>query len=220
MRGSIRGAAVLTVALALAALAPASASATSGEITQAEALPGWATAMVAGSATWTGCALEPPEPPEKPKPPGEEGEEEPAVDSPPPSCGWTPFITVGPGTEGSECSSPERQWPESLGSGITLAWTGSKSSVENTTYFAASDVPLDGDTNQLACLGLIESASAFPWHARVSRSLASAHLTLLAKPPACTCPMPGYHPHPHRHHHVKHRRHHIFVSQHQKVPET
>jgi hypothetical protein len=208
---------VVLAALAAVVAAPANASATSGAVTKALASPSWTSATIAGSATWTGCHLQPPKSPEEPKPPKEEGEEEVgAPDSPPPRCGWTPFATVGPGTQASECSSAARLWPEALGPGVTLAWQGSEGESEGTASFEVSGVPLDGSAGQLVCLGLIETASAFPWHARASLFLASAVLTKEApKPKRCSCPPRR------RHHHVKHRRHrHIFVSQHQKVPKA
>lgn len=204
MRRSRGGAAALAATLVVAVLMPASASATSGAITKALASSDWTSATVAGSVTWTVCGLQLPKSP-GPEPPKEGEEEAGAPDSPPPSCGWTPFATVGPGTEASECASPSRQWPEALGPGVTLAWEGSESLSEGTTTFEVPGVPLDGSKKQLVCLGTIEKASAFPWHAQASRLLASA---FLKREPI------------HRHHHhLGPRRHrHIFVSQHEKVP--
>ncbi|MGN6254665.1 MAG: hypothetical protein ACTHO8_06745 [Solirubrobacterales bacterium] len=206
-------------ALALCLLAPAGAVAASGQITRSLATPDWSYASIAGSVTWTGCELEAPKKP--PEPPREEGEEElPPVDKPPPYCGWTPFVTVGPGSQASECSLPGREQPRSLGSGVTLAWEGSERRSEETAAFDVSGVPLSGGVGQLVCLSILEGAANFPWHAERTIPLASAPLTaepLQREPPVepCTCPAPG----PHHRHHVRNRHHRrIFVFQHRKVP--
>lgn len=228
MRGSIRVAAVLAAALALVALAPASASAATGAITKALATPDWTSATVAGSVTWAGCELQPPKSPEEPEPPKEEAEEEPPPVGPViTGCSWTPFVTIGPGTDASECSAPGRQQPEALGPGIVLAWKGSTSAAEGTVSFEISDMPLDGSKNQLVCLSLLEqleevmAAKTLTSYGplTVSRSLASAFLTEMTPTKPCLCP-PEPHPRRHRHHRKHHRHRHIFVSQHQKVPEA
>lgn len=203
---------VVVAALAAMAMAPVRASASVGEITEALATPDWSHAALAGTVAWNGCELERPKEPEPPRPP--EGEEEPApVDSPPPRCDWMPFVTVGPG----DCSAPGRQ-PETLGSGIVLAWEGAKSGAAATLAFNVSAVPLGGGTEQIACLGLIEEATAFPWHAKVLRDLASKMLMRMPPVPPCACPSPG-HRKPRRHH-PNHRHHRIWVSQRQEVPKS
>lgn len=211
MRRSIWGATLVAAALGVAAAAPVGASAAVGSITEALASPDWSHATIAGAVTWGGCELEQPKEPEPPK---EEGEEElPPPDSPPLRCDWTPFLTVGPGA----CSAPGRQ-PEALGPGIVLAWEGSRSASAVTLPFEVSAVPLSGGTEQIACLGLIEEATAFPWHAKVSRALASAVLVSEPRVRPCLCPPPG---HRQRHHrHAKHRHHRIWVSQRQEVPKS
>jgi hypothetical protein len=214
--------------LAVSAIAAASASAATGQITRALATPDWSQASIAGSVTWTACELEPPEEKPGPEPPKEEGEEElPPVGPVVTGCDWTPFVTIGPGTEASECSAPGRQKPEALGPGIVLAWQGPKSSAKGTVGFEISGFPLDGSKNQLVCLSMLEeleevmAAETFTSHgpATASRSLASALLT--AEPARmeptrpCTCPPPRPR---HRHRHRRHRRHRrISLSQHQKV---
>lgn len=211
MRRSIWGAAVVAAALVVLAVAPVGASASVGSITQALASPDWSRATLSGAATWSGCELEQPK---KPEPPKEEGEEElPPPDSPPPRCDWTPFLTVGPG----DCSAPGRQ-PEALGPGIVLAWEGSRSAAAAMLPFDVSAVPLSGGTEQIACLGLIEEASAFPWHAKALRALASAVLVPESRVWSCLCSPPS---HRQRHHRQAKRRHHrIWVSQRQEVPKS
>lgn len=214
------------VVLAMSAIVVPSVSAATGQITRALATPDWSQASIAGSVTWTGCELESPK--EEPKqPPKEEGEEEelPPVGPVVTGCNWTPFVTIGPGTEASECSAPERRQPEALGPGIVLAWKGSQSSAGGTVGFEISEFPLDGSKNRLVCLSMLEELNvvmaAKPLTSfgpsTVSRPLAAALLTAepsRAEPTKpCTCP-PRKHRHRHRHRH--HRR--ISLSQHQKVP--
>lgn len=226
MRGLIRVVAVLAAALVLAVLAPASASATSGAITKALASSDWSSATVAGWVTWTGCGLQAPEP----EPPKEEGEEElPPVGPVVTGCSWTPFVTIGPGTEASECSGPGRQRPEAPGPGVVLAWQGATSRAEGTVGFEISDSPLDGGKNQLVCLSILERLEVVmaaktltrSGPETASRSLASAFLTgETMEEGTCLCPPPEPRPRRH-HHHARHRRHRgIFISQHRKVPEA
>lgn len=214
-------------ALMVSAIVVASASATTGQITRALATPEWSYASIAGSVAWTGCELEEPKRPPEKEPPKEEGEEEPPPVGPIViGCNWTPFVTIGPGTEASECSAPGRQQPEALGPGIVLAWKGPTSEVEGTVGFDISQFPLGGSKNRLVCLSMLEKlqevmaaktlASYGP--AAAFRPLASALLT--AEPPQreppCTCPPPGP---PRTKHHHRHRHHHrISLSQHKKVP--
>jgi hypothetical protein len=217
------------VVLAVSAIAVASASAATGQITRALATPDWSQPSIAGSVTWTGCELEEPKRPPEKEPPKEEGEEElPPVGPVVIGCNWTPFVTIGPGTEASECSAPGRQQPEALGPGIALAWKGSKSSAEGTVGFEISEFPLNGSKNQLVCLSMLEELevvmAAKPLTSygpsMVSRPLASAFLT--AEPSRteptkpCTCPAPSP-PRKHRHHRRHRHRHRISLSQHQKV---
>lgn len=239
-------------ALLLCLPVPAYAAVASGDITEASMSFDGSHATLAGSVTWPGCehAEEPPERPEEPPRPEEpeEGEEEPApVDTPPPPpryCGWTPFVTVAPGTDPAECSSPARQWPDELGPGVVLAWTGDERRDTGSVNFEVDDVPLHGGTPQLACLSVIEiaptyrevmaeCAPAFPdcnpiifyEETPFSLPLAAALLRPEVRPEVgpelktsvCTCPLPVRRPRPRRH--ARHRHRGIFVSQHRKVPK-
>ena len=235
MGRAFRGTAVLVAAMAVAAMGAASAFGATGEITRAVATPDWAQANIAGSVTWTGCehAVAPPQQP-KPgpqEPPGEEEESAPVDPTPPPPsyCGWTPFLTVAPGTEPSECASPARQWPDKLGPGVLLAWEGGESRANGSAGFEAGDVPIEGEGSQLACLSVVEIAPVYsqvmvactpadpdcsPFSYQevpFSLPLASAFL----RPPV---KKPSVRPRQSQRCRGRHRHHRICISQHRKVP--
>ncbi|HET7508665.1 MAG TPA: hypothetical protein VFJ65_00310 [Solirubrobacterales bacterium] len=217
------------MAAVLAAIASASASAATGQIMRALTTPDWSQASLAGSVTWTGCehAGAPPKPEEPKEPPREKGEERSAPVDPKPLslayCGWTPFVTVGPGTEPSDCASPARQWPDKLGPDVVLAWEGTESRVNGSASFDVSGIPLDGERERLVCLSVVEVAPIYsqvkcnpdvpdcgPSFSEVpfSLPLAAAPLRPVAKKPLRRPPL------------CRGRRHHrrICVSQHRKVP--
>jgi len=148
---------VAALASLLACVAPAGA--TSGEVTRAEASADWTEGSIAGSVTWTGCER-PIDMPEGPKPeePNEEGPDElPGGEQP--YCGWIPFVSIGPGSDPSECATAGRMQLDALVPGIVLAWTGAKGIGESGRQeFSVSGVGLDGSPEQLACLVVIEVA--------------------------------------------------------------
>lgn len=220
------------IAMVLVAfLAPASASATTAEVSTASVSADGSQITIAGSVTWTGCEIKFPEPP--PPPPGPEEEEEgegeeelPPLDSPPPHCGWTPFATVGPGSDPAECSLPERQWPEALGPGVALTWKGAESRGAGTVSFEVADLPVSGGGGQLVCLGLIERAYSSSYYEVKSRPLASALASMNEPAPAgspSTVDQAGStQPSRRRHHHhrAKRRHHGISISQHIAVSKN
>lgn len=107
----------------------------SGEITRAEADFGWTYGSVAGSATWSGCAVA--------------------------GCRLLPFVTIGPGSEPSDCSAEDRHWPHS-DIQITVAWSGGEYFGGNSSAFDVQEVPLSGGPGQLACLSLLETYEKRP----------------------------------------------------------
>ena len=142
------------VALALMAGPASAASASSGEFTRAEANADRTLGDIAGSASWIGCG----EPGEwielgLPGSPGEPWRE------PQPTrehCRLQAFVTVGPGSDVSECSDQERHWPHSI-EDLALAWESAETEYGGSASFEASEVPLSGATEQLACLSLLET---------------------------------------------------------------
>lgn len=74
-----------------------------------------------------------------------------------PYCGWTPYLTLGVGTDSDECSSASRRWPH-LSGGVSLAWMGGERREPGNLTFDEPSVPLAGGEPQLACLSLIETA--------------------------------------------------------------
>jgi hypothetical protein len=135
--------------LAVMALQAASALASSGEITHAEASADWTQGRIAGSATWGGCENGEASPPDF----GPLGG--PSVSS---GCSLQPYLTVGT----SECSSGERGWPHSNDK-LTLAWSGTEMAGGGSASFDVSEVPLSGEPGQLACLTLLETYEERPY---------------------------------------------------------
>jgi hypothetical protein len=165
--------AALVALLALAVFGPANAVAATAEISKASISSDGSRITIAGSVTWTGCEIKFPKPP-PPGPEEEGGEESPPPDNGPAHCGWTPFATVGAGSDPAECSLPGRERPEALDSGVTLAWEGSESDNAGTVKFEVADLPINGGSTEVVCLGLIEKATDFPYYQVGPRLLASA----------------------------------------------
>lgn len=113
---------VSVFACALALTLPAYSLAAGGEFTQAESNAGWTQGSLAGSVTWTGCENAVAPPVEGPENPGEGGKSTTPLAPESPYCGWTPYVTVGPGTGPAECDSAERQLG-SLGPEVGLVWS-------------------------------------------------------------------------------------------------
>lgn len=219
MRGLIRVAAVLTAALVVSAVGAASAFGSTGRIVNTWANADWTVGSLVGTVEWTGCANP------APKPFGPSGEYV--------SCAWTAYVTAGPGT--AECLSPERRLTD-LGPGEQLVWQGERSTGNASVAFEVNNFPLEA--GKLLCLETAEETTdgteipcAPPgepippgWHCpyvmtTYFNALDSLVLSRPAPLPPCLCPPTR--PRRRHHHHVKHRRHrHIFVSQHQKVPEA
>ncbi len=145
---------VFCAALALSLAGPAGAIGSSGEFTRAEANADWTGGSIAGSVTWTGCE-HPVEPPQEPPGPGPEGGG--MTPLAPRYCAWTPYVTVGPGFDASECAAPDRHLGQ-LGDGISLVWSGGETEALGTVAFDLSAVPLSGISPHLACISLIETA--------------------------------------------------------------
>jgi hypothetical protein len=153
---------VASTVLAVAAMpAGASAATGEGEITRAEANAAWTLGSVAGSATWSGCPMVwEPEPPWYEFPPGYEpgsGSEWPTRED----CRVQAFVTVGPGSEASDCSAEDRKWPHS-NEQISLAWSSGETLGWGSAEFDVSEVPLSGAPGQLACLSLLETYEERP----------------------------------------------------------
>jgi hypothetical protein len=220
--------------LIVAAVAATAALGAVGEITKASVASDWTSGSFAGKVEWTGCAHLPPK-----KEPGE-----PKEPSSPESftCTWTAYATVGPGTSPEACLGSDRDL-NSLGSGVQLVWQGESRTGLGSEAFEVNDFPLDGSAGKVLCLATRERSTdgtevpcvppgePIPpgWHcpyvmtnyfstldSRVLEAPASQP-SGQAEPKFCGCPaMVSVRPH-----HKKHRRHrHIFVSQHQKVPEA
>lgn len=151
---------VATLTLAITLIAAPSAVGSSGEISRAVANSTWTKGSVAGSVDWTGCEHSVPLPSKPPVKPGPGDLEEPWQEelAPPPYCGWIPFATVGPGSDPAQCNTTDRRWPDGLGEGVTLAWVGLERRDVGTTEFDVSAIPLDGGSEQLVCLSVIEIA--------------------------------------------------------------
>jgi hypothetical protein len=128
-RAHIPAVLLASMVLALLASPAANALASSGEITRSQANAGWTAGSIAGSAIWGGCKSLP--------------------------CRWLPYVTVGQGTDPSECSADDRRWPHS-DEQVTLAWSGGERSAGGSATFDVPEVPLSGVPGQLACLSLLE----------------------------------------------------------------
>jgi hypothetical protein len=129
--------------LSTMALPVASAQASSGEFTRAEANADWTLGSVAGSAQWDNCEFEEP---------GWVNETELI----PGHCGLQAFVTIGPDSGQSGCSAPERQWPHSSEQ-LALAWASEEIGWSGSASFDRSEISLSGVADQLACLSLLES---------------------------------------------------------------
>ncbi len=154
-RGLIHRSVVAGVVFVAATLSPASALASTGEITRATASRDWTQGSIAGSVSWTGCvhAVQPPTSTGPgPLPPPEPSPE-------PPYCGWIPYVTVAPISVSADCAADSRRWPD-LGEGVSLAWSGGERLAAGVAQFDLPEVPLDGSPGQLFCLAAIERASS------------------------------------------------------------
>lgn len=142
---------LLSVDAALA-IASVSGASVSGEISRAEANEAWTTGSIAGSAEWTDCSEGPEEPGFEPF---SEGEGEIIWDPGPPSCSWTPYATLGPGSSPTDCSG--RRLDQPLPSGVSVVWEGETRTAAGSESFDVPEVPLNGASNQLLCLSLLET---------------------------------------------------------------
>lgn len=225
MRGLIRAAAVLAVALVVSVVVATAALGAVGEITKASVASDWASGNFAGKMEWTGCAHLPPPPKREPGEPG--------APPPPFTCTWSAYATVGPGTSPEACLGSGRDL-DSLGSGVQLVWQGAPRTGVGSESFEVNDFPLDGSSGKVLCLAAREESTdgteipcAPPgepippdWHCPYVMTDYFTTLdsrALEAELKFCGCPAIAVA----RHHRKKHRRHRrIFVSQHQKVPEN
>lgn len=137
-------------------LSASPASASSGEFTRAAANADWTQGSIAGFIAWTGCEKAAPPPNEEPEPPGE-GESKTPLPPEMPYCRWTPYATVGPGTEASDCESDGRKL-NSLGPEVELLWSEDERQGVGSASFDLPAILLSGVPGQLACLSVIEVA--------------------------------------------------------------
>lgn len=140
---------VACVAFALVLLPASDALGSESEITRAEASSDWSQGSIAGSARWGGCfpSIRPP-----------------ILPTPSPvisGCAVQAFLTVGSGSDPSQCSDPDRHWPHS-DEQVTLAWSSGSSGSGGSAAFEVLEVPLSGEPGQLACLAQLETYEERP----------------------------------------------------------
>lgn len=217
-----RGIAVL-LALAVPAVAAASADGASGRITLASVSSDGTKGSFAGTVEWTGCA--------HPLPPPFDGAGEYVA------CTWMPYATVGPGSSGEACSSADRQLG-GLGSGVQLVWKGEEETGLGAQSFSAADFALDGTAGKVLCLSAAEKGSAgttipcappgepIPpgWHCPYREvtffeTLDSRLLVAAAPPPVCACNPPVQPRQRRAKHRRRHRHRQISLSQLREVPK-
>ncbi len=130
-------------ALALAA----TASASEGTFTRAEADSDWTLGSISGVATWSGCPVSL----------GPDGDRYwPESSYPRADCSGEPYVTVGPGSTLSDCSAMGR-WPyPHPGDDIIVAWRGDAQLEAGSQSFDL-EVPLAGEEGRLACLSMVET---------------------------------------------------------------
>lgn len=157
MRQGARLSVAVAVIAAFAALGAQGASAASGEITKAVASPDWLSASFSGSVRGPECTLSASLPPTTF--PGAIGPELPGTE-PAPSCSWTAYLTVAPGSASEECDDSARS-PSSLGADVVLAWTSGQR-WSGVASFDVSGVALTGGKPQLACLLLVVKGWQYP----------------------------------------------------------
>ncbi len=145
-----RVALIVGVGLVVAALAAATASASSGEFTRAEVSANGTHASLAGFVEWTEPCEEWPDEPWDPE------------SVPSWSCSvWTSYATIGPTSSGESCSSPGRNL-DSITDGIEVIWEDEKRTGEGATNFDLSDVSLPhGADTLLLCLSALEERTDF-----------------------------------------------------------
>jgi hypothetical protein len=105
----------------------------SGEITRALANTEWTRANIAGMFTWDGCAR--------------------TIGAPSSYCAWLPYATMGP--RALRCASPERDW-SNLGDDVSFVSWGGENTGAGTHEFDFPGIWLDGSTDWLLCLGVVE----------------------------------------------------------------
>lgn len=146
----LRLGAVLAAAAVSALIAAPLASGSTGELTRAVATANWATASVAGWASWDGYEI-----------PGPLLGPEPARGTIGylPDCSWHPFATIGSGSTSADCTASGRRSPTALAPGVILAWDGLERrwAEAQSEFFEVEDVPLGGTDGQLVCLTAIET---------------------------------------------------------------
>lgn len=129
------------------------AGASSGEITRAEASSDWTAASIAGVVERINQCQTPSS--------GKPGPFEPAPPTPPDSepwtCGWIPYVTLGPGSSQGDCTSSARHW-DSQGESVQLLWTGQERFAAGKTDFDLQGLALErGADARLLCLAAVES---------------------------------------------------------------
>ncbi|MET0305745.1 MAG: hypothetical protein ABW196_05885 [Solirubrobacterales bacterium] len=105
----------------------------SGEITRALANANWTRGNIAGTFTWDDCAR--------------------TTGAPASYCAWIPYATMGP--RALHCASPERDW-SSLGEDVAFVSWGGENIGAGTHEFDFPGMWLDGSTDWLLCLGVVE----------------------------------------------------------------
>jgi hypothetical protein len=125
----------------------------SGEIARAFAIADWTRGNIAGSFTWDGCAR--------------------TTGVPSSYCAWIPYATIGPGALRSGCASPERNW-SSLGEEVSLVLWGGETIGAGTHEFDFPGIWLDGSSDRLLCLAVIEVTPAGAYSHRLAAALLTA----------------------------------------------
>jgi hypothetical protein len=198
VRGLIRVAVVLA-ALAIVVVAPANASASSGEITKASVSPGWLQGSFGGTVTWSGCARAGPK----------------TV-----ACTGRPYAAVAAGGSLEACGSPDR---ELVWEGQQQGGAGAQSfEVVDFPLDGSGGKVLclgliEEDTTEIPC---VPPGEPIPpgWHCPYKTTSTDSFLVAdVLKAEAAPKPEPPVHRRCHR---ARHRRHRICLSQHQKVPEA
>lgn len=123
----------------------------SGEITRALANADWTRGNIAGTFTWDGCAR--------------------TIGAPSAYCAWVPYATMGP--RALRCASPERDW-SSLGEDVSFVLWGGEAVGAGTDEFDFPGIWLDGSTDWLLCLGVVEVTQVGTYSHRLAGTLLTA----------------------------------------------
>jgi hypothetical protein len=124
-----------------------------GEIARALANADWTRGSIAGSVAWDGCAR--------------------MIGTAASYCAWIPYTTIGPGGSESECASAERDW-SSLGENVSLVSWGGEAIGAGRYEFDFPGIWLDGSSDRLLCLAVIEVTQTGTYSHRLAAALLTA----------------------------------------------